>query len=374
MPEEIRERQRQAMKRLGLDAMVIVAPENVCWTTGALIPSQKMVRHRHAIVLVPAEGEPEMIVVNIEEGFARARADVARITPYNEFLQAPVQVLAETIRNRGIRGPVGIEAGYLNHADYLRLERALDGTAPLVPIDDILQDLRRVKTADEIARLRRAARIAERAAYEGLSTWWPGMTEIDLGRRIADAFAALGGDALTMLSVTAGERTPMLNGPPTGREIRRGDVVRIDVIGTVDNYVCDVARTAVAGDPAAEHEGIWQKLVDCRTLALEMIRPGASSHRIYQTYIEKMDAWGLPTLHFLGHGLGLTLHEEPYLHRYGDTMLEEGMVLAVEPLVAFPALGMQLEDAVVVTGDGCEVVTAQFDTRRLWQMAPGTPP
>jgi len=118
----------------------------------------------------------------------------------------------------------------------------------------------------------------------------------------------------------------------------------------VDNYVCDVARTAVAGDPAAEHEAIWQKLVDCWTLALEMIRPGASSRRIFQVYIEKMDAWGLPTLHFLGHGLGLTLHEEPYLHRYGDTTLEEGMVLAVEPLVTFPALGMQLEDAVVVTG------------------------
>jgi Xaa-Pro aminopeptidase len=87
-----------------------------------------------------------------------------------------------------------------------------------------------------------------------------------------------------------------------------------------------------------------------------------------------MDAWGLPTLHFLGHGLGLTLHEEPYLNRYADATLEEGMVLAVEPLVTFPQLGMQLEDTVVVTGTGCRVLTDRFDTRGLWRMAPRARP
>ncbi len=373
MPEEIRGRQRQAMARLDLDGMAIIAPENVCWTTGTFIPSQKTVRHRHAIILVPAEGEAEMIVVDVEEGFARVHADVDRIHVYNEFTQDPMRVLADVIRARGMRA-VGIEAGYLSHADYLRLERALVGTARLVPIDATLQRLRMVKVSQEITRLERAARIAEAAAHEGLSTWWPGMTEIDLGRRVADAFAARGGGTLTMLSVTAGDRTPMLNAPAGPRGIADGDVVRIDVIGIVDNYVCDVARTAVAGEPRAEHLAIWQKLVDCRDLALEMIRPGASTRGIFQAYSEKMDAWGLPTLHFLGHGLGLTLHEEPYLNRYADATLEEGMVLAVEPLVTFPQLGMQLEDTVVVTGTGCRVLTDRFDTRGLWRMAPRARP
>jgi Xaa-Pro aminopeptidase len=374
MPEEIRERQREAMRRLGLAAMAIMAPENVCWTVGVLVPSQKTVRHRHAAVLVPRDGEPELLVVNVEEGYVRAHADVARVTAYNEFTQKPVLLLAEAIRARGLRGRVGVEAGYLNHTDYVLLEQALDGVAQLVPIDEELAALRMVKTPAEIARLRRAAQVAERAAYAGLRTWWPGMTEADLGRRIADAFAAAGGDTLTMLSVTAGERTPMLNGPPTAREIRAGDVVRIDVIGTVDHYVCDVARTAVVGTPTPEHEALWQRLVDCRALALEMIRPGASTRAIFQAYMEKMEAWGLPTLHFLGHGLGLTLHEEPYLNRYTDTTLAEGMVLAVEPLVVFPALGMQLEDAVVVTAGGCDVFTCQHDATRLWRMEPGAAP
>ncbi|MDR7519829.1 MAG: Xaa-Pro peptidase family protein [Armatimonadota bacterium] len=368
MPEEIRERLRQTMDRRGLEAMVLMAPEHVCWSTGALLPSQRIVRHRHAIVLVPREGEPELFVVDVEEGYTRAHADVPRITAYNEFTQKPVLLLAEAIRARGLRGRVGIEAGYLNHADYLLLERALDGGDRLVPVDDDLAALRMVKTPAEVARLRRAAQIAEQVAYEALRTWWPGMTEADLGRRIADAFSAAGGDHLTMLSVTAGERTPMLNGPPTPREIRMGEVVRIDVIGTVAHYVCDVARTAVVGEPTDEQRALWQKLVEGRARTLQMLRPGASSRAIFQAYAEGMAAWGLPTFHFLGHGLGLTLHEEPYLNRYADITLQEGMVLAIEPLVTFPTLGMQLEDAVVLTADRCEVLTDRYDTRQLWTM------
>ena len=171
-----------------------------------------------------------------------------------------------------------------------------------------------------------------------------------------------------MLAVTVGERTPMLNGGPTNREIKAGEVVRIDVIGTVANYYCDVARTAVVGKATPELQALWQKLVDCRNLALAMIRPGVSSHSIFKAYIEKMDSWGLPTLHFLGHGLGLTLHEEPYVNRYADIVLEPGMVLAIEPLLLKPDLGMQLEDAVIVTRDGCEVITNQHDASKLWEM------
>lgn len=368
MPEEIRRRQREAMAQRGWSALAIISPENVCWTSGVMVPSQKIVRHRHAIVLVPLDGEPEMIVVNIEEGFVRANADIARITAYNEFTERPVLLLAEAIRARGLGGRIGVETAYLNHRDYVQLEQALDGVARLEPADVCLEELRMVKTPEEIAKLAHAGRVAERVARQTLRTWWEGMTEVDLGRAITDAFAAAGGEKLTMLSVTSGERTPMLNGVPTDRPIRRGEVVRIDVIGTIGSYYCDVARTAVVGDPPPEIDAFWRRLVDCRDLALEMIRPGASTRAIYNSYIEKMDAWGMPTLHFLGHGLGLTLHEEPYINRYADGVLQEGMVLAVEPLAIFPTLGMQLEEAVVIVAGGCEVITNQHDTRTLWRM------
>jgi Xaa-Pro dipeptidase len=371
MPLDIQQRQREAMARRGLDALAIIAPENVCWTSGVAVPSQRIVRHRHAIVLVPREGDPEMIVVDIEEGLVRAAADIPRVTAYNEFTESPMRVLADTIRARGIRGRIGVEAGYLSYQDYVGLAQALEGIARLEPIDDFLSELRMRKTPEEIAKLTRAGRIAERVAYEALRAWRKGMTEADLGRCITDIFARAGGEKLTMLSVTAGERTPLLNGAPTRREIRRGEVVRIDVIGTIENYYCDVARTAVAGEATGDLEGIWKKLVDCRDMALELIRPSASTHAVFAAYAEKMDAWGLPTINFLGHGLGLTLHEEPYMNRYTDCVLQEGMVLSIEPLVTFPELGMQLEEAVVVVRDGCEVITDQYETRTLWRMEEG---
>jgi Xaa-Pro dipeptidase len=206
-------------------------------------------------------------------------------------------------------------------------------------------------------------------AFEGLQAWWPGMTEQDLAHRLADSFAALGGDKLTMLSVTAGERTTMLNGDATDRPIRQGDVVRIDVIGTVGNYYCDVARTAVVGVADPQLDDLWAKLVLCRDEALAMIRPGASTQAIYRRYVERLERWGLPVFHFLGHGLGLTLHEEPYLNRFSDIVLVPGMVLAVEPLVVLDQVGLQLEEAVVVTEDGYELLTGRHDLRQLWRMA-----
>lgn len=371
---DIVERLQGAMESHGMSAIAIIAPENVGWVSGVMVPSQTVVRHRHAIVLVPCTGRPEMIVVNIEEGYVRSKLDGVPVTAYNEFTEKPVLLLADALRRRGLGGEVGIEASYLNHADYTQLEDALAGFARLRPVDALVEQLRMVKVPDEMDRLRRAGKIAERVAYESLQTWWPGMTELDLAAIITEKFRALGGDRLTMLSVTAGERSPMLNGTPTEREIREGEVVRIDVIGTIANYYCDVARTAVVGQPSPEIQDIWQKLVSCRDMVLEMIRPGASAHAIFKKYIERMDAWNFPTLHFLGHGLGLTLHEEPYLNRYSDCTLEEGMVLAIEPLVVFPELGMQLEEAVIVTRDGCELITDQYDTRALWRMTRGEAP
>ena len=368
MSVEILDKLRTAMTAEGLDSIVIMSPENVAWSSGVMVPSQKIVRHRHAIVLVPRQQEPEMVVVDIEEGLVRENASIQEITAYNEFTQTPVLVLAERLTQRGLsQGRIGMETGYLNHQDYQQLADALSG-AQIEPVDELLTTLRMTKTQDEIERLTRAGRLAEQVAYQALQSWWPGMTEADLGRVITDKFSAGGGDKLTMLSVTAGDRTPILNGGPTQREICRGEVVRIDVIGTADNYCCDVARTAVVGEPTAELQDIWQKLVDCRDLALEHIRAGVSSHSLFQEYIQKMDGWNLPTLNFLGHGLGLTLHEQPYLNRYSDCRLEAGMVLAVEPLVCFPELGMQLEEAVIVTESGCQLITDQFDTRQLWQM------
>ncbi len=371
MPTTVLDKQREAMETHALDAMVIISPENVAWTSGVLVPSQKIVQHRHAIVLAPKDQEPEMIVVTVEEELVREKSSIRRVTAYNEFTQVPILMAADRLREMGLaKGTIGLEVSYLNQEDYRKLTEALPDIR-IEPIDKLLKKLRIIKTEEEIRKLTFAGQLAERVGHDSLRTWWPGMTEADLYRTIMDNFISGGGDKLTMPSVTSGERTPMLNGGPTEREIKYGDVVRIDVIGLVNDYTCDVARTAVVGEPTPELNELWQKLVECRNTALGRIRPGVSSHSIFKEYIDKMNAWELPTLNFLGHGLGLTLHEEPYLNPHADTALEPGMVLAIEPLVTFPELGMQLEEAVLVTDSGYELITNQFDAQQLWQMREG---
>lgn len=355
MSSQVWAKQQRAMVEQRLDALVVMSPENVTYTAGVAVPSQRLVRHRHAICIVPAQGDPRMICVDVEESFVRSAAAIKHVTVYNEFTQSPMQLLADDLQALGLSdGRIGIEATYLSTADAERLRQALPA-ARLVPVDALLAELRMIKTAEEIARLRRAAQVAEEVTLYAYHAARVGMTEVELGQIIADRYGKAGADGLTMLVVGAGERSSYANARPTERKLQPGDLLRTDVIGTIGYYYSDIARTAKLGQPTAEQAAVWSKLVDARNQALALIKPGASSLAIYQAYVEQMQRWNLPPLHFLGHGLGLSLHEEPYVNRYSDIKLQAGMVLAVEPLVWIAdQWGMQLEEAVLVTEDGCE--------------------
>lgn len=165
-----------------------------------------------------------------------------------------------------------------------------------------------------------------------------------------------------MLVVGSGERSAILNAPPTGRRLRRGELVRIDIIGTGDCYHSDVARTLSVGEPDAEQERIFRVLYDVHRRLCEAVAPGAVTSDLYRIYTEEMAAAGLPPYHFVGHGLGVTLHEEPFVDAVHSVRLEPGMVLCIEPLTALDGrFGVQVEDELLVTEDGCELITEAGD-------------
>jgi Xaa-Pro aminopeptidase len=117
----------------------------------------------------------------------------------------------------------------------------------------------------------------------------------------------------------------------------------------------------VVQKPSLEIERIWRNLIECKYLVLGMIRPGASTQAIYQAFLKRFSELNLPPISFVGHGIGLHLHEEPYLGKYSDSRLEAGMVLGVEPLVygRGRGFGLQIKDMVLVTPGGCEVLSDQ---------------
>ena len=114
-------------------------------------------------------------------------------------------------------------------------------------------------------------------------------------------------------------------------------------------------------------ERIWANLTACKHLLLDNIRPGASTRQIYETYLAKLSDLDLPPIAFVGHGIGVHLHEAPYLSPYSDMVLKSGMVLGIEPLTyrTGHGYGMQNKEMVAVTEDGCELLSDATDSDKL---------
>ena len=356
--DEVLAKAREAMDARGLDALVPMSPENLAYASGAAPPSQKTVRSRLAGAILPSSGPTEVVTVALEAPLVRSQSRLDDVTAYEEFVDHPVEVIAASLRDRGLGGSrIGVETRYLSHADYELLDSSLPA-AELVPADALWEDMRLVKTGAEIERIRSIGQAAQRITEECVGVVRAGSSERELGNLITERYYDAGGDALTMLVVGSGERSAHLNAPPTDRELQRGDVVRTDVIGTAGHYYSDVARTAVVGEPSAEQVKVYDLLVDVHERCLDALRPGALTGDVYRIYHDAMEAAGLPPYHFVGHGLGVTLHEEPFINALGSIPLEEGMVLCIEPLTSVEGrFGMQVEDEVLITSGGYEPLT-----------------
>src|SRR5262249_25199204 len=198
--------------------------------------------------------------------------------------------------------------------------------------------LRQIKTAEEVELLRRLSRIADRSITDALRAVSAGSSEMDIGAAMTRNVYALGAEQFKLMIVATGERSQLPNVGPSERKLQAQDVCRVEIFPVMAGYHAGVCRTAVVRHAPAHAERIWQHLVDCKYLIMEMIKPGASCRAIYDAFIKKLSVMNLPPISFVGHGIGLHLHEDPYLGttpnlgREGDAELGAGMVLGVEPL------------------------------------------
>jgi Xaa-Pro dipeptidase len=364
--DEIAGKMERAMEEQGLDALVATSPENVAWASGAAPPSQKTVRSRLAAAIVPRSGGSELVAIALEGPVVRTQSRLDSLRLYEEFAENPVLVFADSLRERGLdEAVIGLEETHLSHADYATLTTALPG-ARLVRADELFDKLRMVKTPAEIEAIRDIGGAAQRIAVEVCGRFGAGSSEREIANFVAERYAEAGGDGLTMLVVGSGPRSAAVNAPPTGRVLEPGDIVRLDIIGTKSRYHSDVARTAVVGEPTAEQQRTYDLLLGVHRRCLETLRPGALTADVYAIYRDAMDEAGLPPYHFVGHGLGITLHEDPFVNALASTPLEEGMVLCIEPLTLLEGrFGVQIEDEVLITADGYEPFTEAGELLRM---------
>jgi Xaa-Pro aminopeptidase len=368
MRQEIVAREVSAMREAQLDALISSSPENFAYTTGFLAPTQPLMRWRHAATLVTAEGLTALLAVDMEASTIRSRVPAGtEVAVWREFAFDAMQVLANLLRKHGLgQARVGIEFDYLPAGDVATLRELLPG-AELVAAQNILARLRQIKTPGEIDILRRLSRIADRAIIEAYGAVRTGSTEMDLAAALTRGVYEQGAEYFKLMIVATGERSVFPNVGPTNRILKHGDICRLEIFPMIAGYHAGVCRTAAVGAPPPHAERIWANLTQCKHLLLAAIKPGASSRAIYDLYLAKLGELGLPPISFVGHGIGLHLHEDPYLGPTDDQPLEPGMVLGIEPLVYETGFGfgMQNKDMVLVTERGCELLSDCADTDRL---------
>jgi Xaa-Pro dipeptidase len=373
MRKEIVARQVTAVQEAGLDAMISCSPESFAYLAGFVVPSQPLIRHRHAMVIVTADGRTEIFAVDMEATTIKRREPDTPARIWAEFTDNAMAMLADQLKGLGLAAAkIGIEMDYLPAGDLERLRRELP-QAQFVPAEVILARLRQIKTKDEIALLRRLSRIADRSITDALAAVNCGDSEMDIAAHMTRNIYTLGAEHFKLMIVATGERSQLPNVGPSERRLEPADVCRVEIFSVIAGYQAGVCRTAVVQRAPPHAEAIWQNLVECKYLIMDMIKPGASCRAIYDAFIRHLSKLKLPPISFVGHGIGLHLHEDPYIGttpeigKSGDAQLEAGMVLGVEPLCyqTGHGFGMQNKDMMLVTEKGCELLSDYANTDRL---------
>jgi Xaa-Pro aminopeptidase len=323
-------------------------------------------RWRHAICIVTADGRISMVAIDMEANTVKAHAGINDLRVYREFTEDPMDKLAESLKDLKLgSAKLGIEMEFLPAKDFATLQKNLPAVT-WVAADTIFNKARQVKTANELALLRSLSKLTDKAIGDALTQAKVGMGEMDLAGLLLSGLFAGGAENYKLMIIASGERSQFPNVGPTQRKLREGDLIRMEIFGQKNGYLAGICRTAVVGQATVEQERIWANLIACKYLVMDMIKPGARCREIYQTFLKKFNELGLEPISFVAHGIGLHLHEEPYMGRYGDEVVAAGMVGAFEPLVYIPGrFGMQNKDMFCVTETGCELISDYTATDTL---------
>lgn len=348
-------RQQNILKKTDLDAMVAVSPQNVNYTIQFKIPSHGVVVGRLVFTLV-TEQRSYLIVANMEESTAKKYAKVDEVIAYREFEELAIDKLANLISDLGLE-KVGIEQHHISAHDFMALKERLDRT-DLTDCTAQFEEVRSIKEPWEIDLLTRMAQLASNTHTEILSIAEIGMSEIDLWAEIMKLMIRGGAEESAIPCVGFGERSSYPNAPPTENKLKHGDIVRIDLLFRMKGYHSDICRTTVAKSVTPKQTSMWKNLVEVHKNLLELISPGKESSEIYQVYEQAYQCLGLKASDFVGHGLGLDLHEPPFVSRFYNDVLKPGMVLCMEPFVFFKDCGYHIEDTVLVTETGHKLLSS----------------
>jgi Xaa-Pro aminopeptidase len=337
------------LAELELDALVITRPPNVRYLTGFTGSNAQIVLSRDGDTTFLTDGR-------YGEQARHEVPDVGR-TVYTAGYPRP---LVQAWRSLGATR-VGFERKGMTYEQWEQLTEVADG-AELVPVGAEVEALRRAKDPEEIALIAAAQEAAD-VAFErvilggGLRE---GRTERDVARKLDAAMLNAGADERGFETIVAfGPSAAEPHHDPTGRTLSRGDVVKLDFGGLVGGYHSDMTRTVAFGEPDVRLREIHDLVAAAQRAGIAAVRAGASTVDVDAAArsVIRDAGYAKEYPHGLGHGVGLEIHEAPFLRWDAGLELAQGAVVTIEPGVYIPGLGgVRIEDMVEVTADGCREI------------------
>ncbi len=333
-----------ALEKNSLDAAVVFSQHNIRALTGVdcdnacLLVTRKQIIFYTDFRYVPAVERlaPYLVI-----------ADIAKLSG-----KKPLSV-------RGMKfGKVGYEAS-VPHSLYLRVEKIFP-KAELLDIEGELIALRAVKTESEIAAIKAAARLNDRIWAEASSQFAPGMTERDMARKIKHLMIDYGDGEAFETIVCIGENAAECHHVPDDTLWDGLKPILVDMGVKLGGYASDMTRNIVGPRPSKLYRKVYDLVREANERAIAAAKSGITAAKldaVARNFLSK-NSFGKAFGHSLGHGVGLEVHEAPGVSKKSKTVLKPGMVITIEPGVYLPGnLGVRVEDLVLITEDGCEVLS-----------------
>jgi Xaa-Pro aminopeptidase len=256
---------------------------------------------------------------------------------------------------------MGFESASLPFSLHQSLLQKLAKETQLIPLEDEIKNLRAAKDVQELALIRTAINISSNAFLHITEMLREGALEGEIAREMEFFMKTNGAEALGFdIIVASGKRSALPHGRASGKRVEKGDFILIDFGSRFEGYHSDQTRTLVCGKPSSEQEKVYQVVKEAHDKAIELIRPGIPIHEVDEAargHIRKC-GYGEYFGHGLGHGIGLAVHEDPFVNSENKGLVQEGMVFTVEPGIYIPDWGgVRIEDMVRVTPKGAEILT-----------------
>jgi Xaa-Pro aminopeptidase len=337
----------------GVDLLAIAPTPNMRYLLGfAPLADERLclllVTPQHTRLVAPDLTAPQ---VEAHTGMAAIRwSDAA----------GPRQAVADTARALGVSSGTVLAVDAAMRADALLVLQEIVEPERCLSAGETMSALRMLKSADELEALARAAAQADRAMMTGFQACHPGVTEREVGEKIATYFRQDGAEAVEVTLVASGPNSAFPHHEAGDRRLQRGDTIIIDIVATLDGYKSDVTRVVHLGEPPPDVRAVYDIVLEANLRGREAAVAGALARDVDRAAREVIEraGYGPQFIHRTGHGLGMEVHEAPWITSDSSTVLEPGMVFSVEPGIYLEGrFGIRIEDIVAVTEGECRCLT-----------------